>query len=57
MTEKLINTVSSAISLSDSPTDSPIDKSNIDIMDYNLRKKDNITITKDTILILVHYHK
>ncbi len=29
----------------------------IDLKDYNLRKKDNITITKDTILILVHYHK
>lgn len=57
MTEKLINTVSNAISLSDSPTDSPIDKTNIDIMDYNLRKKENITINKDTILILVHYHK
>ncbi len=57
MTEKLINTVSSAISLSDSPTDSPIDKTNIDIMDYNLRKKDNIIINNDTILILVHYHK
>ena len=57
ITDKLVNTISSAISLSDSPTDSPIDKSNIDIMDYNIRKKENITISKDTILILVHYHK
>ena len=56
-TEKLINTVSSAISLNESPTDSPIDKTNIDIMDYNIRKKENITINKDTILIVVHYHK
>ena len=55
--DKLINTVSSAISLNESPTDSPIDKTNIDIMDYNLRKKDNIVINKDTILIVVHYHK
>ena len=55
--DKLINTVSNAISLNESPTDSPIDKTNIDIMDYNLRKKDNIVITKDTILIVVHYHK
>ena len=55
--DKLINTVSNAISLNESPTDSPIDKTNIDIMDYNLRKKDNIVINKDTILIVVHYHK
>ena len=55
--DKLINTVSNAISLNESPTDSPIDKTNIDIMDYNLRKKDNIIINKDTILIVVHYHK
>lgn len=39
ITDKLVNTISSAISLSDSPTDSPIDKSNIDIMDYNIRKR------------------
>ncbi|MCR5461650.1 MAG: hypothetical protein K6E87_01140 [bacterium] len=57
ITDKLVNTISSAISLNDSPTDSPIDKSNIDIMDYNIRKKENIAIAKDTILILVHYHK
>ncbi len=56
-TDKLLNTISSAISLNDSPTDSPIDKSNIDIMDYNIRKKENIIINKDTILIVVHYHK
>lgn len=56
-TDKLVNTISSAISLSDSPTDSPIDKTNIDIMDYNIRKKENIIIDKDTILIVVHYHK
>ena len=55
--DKLINTVSNAISLNESPTDSPIDKTNIDIMDYNLRNKDNIVINKDTILIVVHYHK
>ena len=57
VTDKLINTVSSAISLSESPTDSPIDKTNIDIMDYNIRKKENIVVDKDTILIVVHYHK
>lgn len=57
VTDKLINTIGNAISLNESPTDSPIDKTNIDIMDYNLRKKDIITITKDTILIVVHYHK
>ena len=56
-TDKLINTISSAISLNESPTDSPIDKTNIDIMDYNIRKKETITIDKDTILIVVHYHK
>lgn len=57
VTDKLINTVSSAISLSESPTDSPIDKTNIDIMDYNIRKKENLVVDKDTILIVVHYHK
>ena len=57
VTDKLINTIGNAISLNESPTDSPIDKTNIDIMDYNLRKKDNIVINKDTILIVVHYHK
>ena len=56
-TDRLVNTISSAISLSDSPTDSPIDKTNIDILDYNIRKKENIVIDKDTILIVVHYHK
>ena len=55
--DKLLNTISNAISLSESPTDSPIDKTNIDIMDYNLRKKENIIIDKDTILIVVHFHK
>ena len=57
VTDKLINTIGNAISLNESPTDSPIDKTNIDIMDYNLRKKDNIVVNKDTILIVVHYHK
>ena len=55
-TDKLFSTISNAISLNESATDSPIDKTNIDIMDYNLRKKDNIVINKDTILIVVHYH-
>ena len=57
VTDKLLSTISNAISLSDSPTDSPIDKTNIEIMDYNIRKKENVVITKDTILIVVHYHK
>lgn len=55
--DKILSTISNAISLSESPTDSPIDKTNIDIMDYNLRKKEEIKITKDTILIVVHFHK
>jgi len=34
-----------------------IDKSNIYIMDYNIRNKEEIKITKDTVLVLVHYHR
>ena len=56
-TDKMINTLTSAITLSDSPTDSPIDKSNILIFDNNLRKQEKITITKDTIIIVVHYRR
>lgn len=54
--DKLINTVTSALTLNENEADSPIDRSNILIMDSNIRKLEKITITRDTIIILVHYH-
>ena len=54
---QLINTVTSALTLSDNATDSPIDKTNILIMDNNIRKQEKLVINPDTIIILVHYHK
>lgn len=57
ITDKLVNTVTSALTLSDSATDSPINKANILILDNNLRKQEKIAITKDTILVVVHYNK
>lgn len=36
---------------------SPINKSNIQILDYNIRKQEKIVINYGTIIILVHYHK
>ena len=56
VTDKMISSISNALTLSDSPTDSPINKSNILILDSNLRKQEKITVNKDTIIILVHYH-
>ncbi|MBR6071529.1 MAG: hypothetical protein IKP77_01695 [Acholeplasmatales bacterium] len=53
----MINTITNALTLSDSPTDSPINKSNIQILDYNIRKQEKIVVKNDTIIILVHYHK
>ncbi len=55
--DKILNSVTSALTLSDSATDSPIDKTNILIFDYNIRKQEKLTINKDTIIILVHYNK
>ena len=55
--DKIVNSVTSALTLSDSATDSPIDKTNILIFDYNIRKQEKLTINKDTIIILVHYNK
>ena len=49
--------MTSALTLSDSATDSPINKANILILDNNLRKQEKIAITKDTILVVVHYNK
>ena len=57
LTDKLVTSVTSALTLSDSATDSPINKSNILILDNNLRKQEKIVINKDTILVLVHYNK
>ena len=54
--DKLINTVTSALTLNENEADSPIDRSNILIMDSNIRKLEKINITRDTIIILVHYH-
>jgi len=54
ITDKLINTVQSAISLTDNQADSPINKSNIQIFDKSIRRLEKISINKDTILILVH---
>ena len=55
--DKIVNSVTSALTLSDSATDSPIDKTNILIFDYNIRKQEKLTINKDAIIILVHYNK
>ena len=56
VTDKMLNSITSALTLSDSPTDSPINKANILLLDNNLRKQERISIDKDTIIILVHYH-
>ena len=56
VTDKMISSISNALTLSDSPTDSPINKSNILILDSNLRKQEKIVVDKDTIIVLVHYH-
>ncbi len=55
VTDKMIGSITNALTLSDSPTDSPIDKTNIEIFDNNLRKQEKITITKETIIIVAHY--
>jgi flavorubredoxin len=57
ITDKVVNSITSALTLSDSATDSPINKSNILILDNNLRKQEKITVNKDTIIVLVHYNK
>ena len=56
ITDKLVTSVTSALTLSDSATDSPINKSNILILDNNIRKQEKIVITKDTIIVVVHYN-
>ena len=57
ITDKVVNSITSALTLSDSATDSPINKSNILILDNNLRKQEKITVNNDTIIVLVHYNK
>lgn len=57
VTDKMIGSITSALTLSDSPTDSPIDKTNIEIFDNNLRRQEKITITKETIIIVAHYRR
>ena len=54
--DKTVNSVTNALTLSDCATDSPIDKSNILIFDYNIRKQEKIVINNDTIIIVVHYN-
>jgi hypothetical protein len=46
--------VGNALTLSDSPVDSPIDQSDVVIFNHNLHKKQKITLKEDTILILVN---
>nr|MCR5349828.1 hypothetical protein [Acholeplasmatales bacterium] len=55
--DKLVNSVQSALTLTDVKTDSHIAKSNIEIMDINLRRQEKIVIKEDTVIILVHYNK
>ncbi len=57
VTDKMIGSITSALTLSDSATDSPIDKTNIEIFDNNLRKQEKITVSKDTIIIVAHYRR
>ena len=46
--------VGNALTLSDSPVDSPIDQSDVTIFNHNLHKKQKIVLKEDTILILVN---
>ena len=57
ITDKLVNSVTSALTLSDSATDSPINKANILILDNNLRRQEKIVLTNETIIVVVHYNK
>ncbi len=56
VTDKMINSITNALTLSDSATDSPIDKSNIMMLDSNIRKQENLVIDPDTILVLAHFN-
>ena len=50
----VVSTVGNALTLSDSPVDSPIDQSDVVIFNKNLHKKQKIVLKEDTILILVN---
>ena len=55
VTDKMITSLTNALTLSDSATDSPIDKTNIIMLDSNLRKPEKIEIDGDTIIVVAHY--
>ena len=55
VTDKMFTSITNALTLSDSATDSPIDKTNIIILDSNLRKADKLEIDEETIIVVAHY--